>query len=50
MKCINLNEETVKILGIHFSYNKKLEEDKNFNNHIANRKCFNSMEDERLHN
>ena len=26
MQCINLNKETVKILGIHFSYNKKLEE------------------------
>ena len=24
MQCINLNEETVKILGIHFSCNKKL--------------------------
>ena len=35
MQCINLNEETVTILGIHFSYNKKLEEEKNFNNHIA---------------
>ena len=35
MQCINLNKETVQILGIHFSYNKKLEEEKNFNNHIA---------------
>ena len=35
MKCINLNKKTVKILGIHFSYNKKLEERKSFNNHIA---------------
>ena len=33
MQCISLNEETVKIRGIHFSYNKKLEEEKNFNNH-----------------
>ena len=30
MKCVNLNNETVKILGVHFSYNKHLEEDKNF--------------------
>ena len=30
MKCVNLNNETVKILGIHFSYNKNLEQDKNF--------------------
>ena len=35
MQCINLNEQTVKSLGIHFSYNKKLEEEKNVNNHIA---------------
>ena len=31
MLCINFNEQTVKILGIHFSYKKKLEEEKNFN-------------------
>ena len=30
MKCVNLNNETVKILGVHFSYNKNLEQDKNF--------------------
>ena len=35
MKCVNLNNETVKILGIHFSYNKNLEQDKNFSKHIA---------------
>ena len=34
MQCISLNEQTVKIRGIQFSYNKKLEEEKNFNNHI----------------
>ena len=34
MQCIRLNEQTVKIRGIQFSYNKKLEEEKNFNNHI----------------
>ena len=50
MQCISLNEETVKIRGIHFSYNKKLEEEKNFNNHnySYDRKCFKSMENERL--
>ena len=31
----NTNKQTVKNLGIHFSYNKKLEEDINFNNDIA---------------
>ena len=35
MKCVNLNNETVKILGAHFSYNKNLEQDKNFYEHIA---------------
>ena len=30
MKCVNLNNETVKILGVHFSYNNNLEQDKNF--------------------
>lgn len=28
MQCINLNEQIVEILGIHFSYNKKPEEEK----------------------
>ena len=35
MKCVNLNNETVKILGVHFSYNKNLEQDKNFCDHIV---------------
>ena len=30
MKCIDLRLNTVKTLGIHFSYNKKSENDKNF--------------------
>ena len=34
MKCVNLNNETVKILGVHFLYNKNLEQDKNFSEHI----------------
>ena len=34
MKCVNLNK-TVKILGDHFSYNKNLEEDRNFCEHIV---------------
>ena len=27
MKCVNLNNETVKILGVPFSYNKNLKQD-----------------------
>ena len=35
MKCVNLNNETVKILGVHFSYNKNPEQDKSFCEHIV---------------
>ena len=35
MKCVNLNHETVKILGVYFSYNKNLEQDKNSPEHIV---------------
>ena len=34
MKCVNLNNETMKILGAHFWYNKNLEQDKKFSEHI----------------
>ena len=30
MHCIDLNIDTLKILGTHFSYNEKLKEEKNF--------------------
>ena len=35
MKCVNLNNETVKMLGVHFSHNKNLEQDKKFSQHIV---------------
>ena len=35
MKCLNLTNETVKILGVHFSCNKKLEHEINFQSHIV---------------
>ena len=35
MNCLNLMKETVKILGLHFSYNKKLEHEMNFQSHIV---------------
>ena len=35
MKCLNIAKETVKILGAHFSYNKYVEHEKNFQNHIV---------------
>ena len=50
MQCINLNEETVKIMGIHFSYNKKLEEKNSLIFIKEDWKCFKSMENERLKN
>ena len=34
VKCVDLNIETVKILGVDFSYNKNLEQDKKFSDHI----------------
>ena len=34
MKCIDLTKNSVKILGIHFSYNKKNENEENFIKHI----------------
>ena len=34
MECINLTDDIIKILGIGFPYNKKLEQEKNFLNHI----------------
>ena len=35
MNCIDLTEDVIKILGIYFSHNKKLELETNFLNHIA---------------
>ena len=35
MKCVTLNNETMKILGVHFLYNKNLEQDKNISEHIV---------------
>ena len=35
MTCVNLNNETVEILGVHFSYNKNLERDENFSEYIV---------------
>ena len=30
LRCIDLNNDILKILATHFSYNEKLEEEKNF--------------------
>ena len=35
MECIDLTDDVIKILGIYFSCNKKLEQEKNFLNHIV---------------
>ena len=35
MECIDLMSTVIKILGNYFSYNKKLEQQKNFFNHIV---------------
>ena len=36
MKCTNLRNEAIKILGVYFSYNQKIKDDKNFDNIISN--------------
>ena len=35
MRYVNLHEDTIKILVIHYSYNKQLENDENFKKYIA---------------
>ena len=35
MRCVNLHEDTIEILGIYYSYNKQLENDKNYKKSIA---------------
>ena len=34
MGCIDLSKKTMKVLGIHFSYNKKLQTEENFIGHV----------------
>ena len=34
MDYIDLTKKTIKIVGIHFSYDKKLEDEENFINHV----------------
>ena len=36
MRCVNLYEDTIKILRINYSYNKQLENEKDFKKYIAN--------------
>ena len=36
MKCIDLRNEAIKILGVYFSNNQKIKDDKNFYNIISN--------------
>ena len=35
LQYINIKKESLKILGIHFSYNKELEQEKHFECHIV---------------
>ena len=35
MRCVNLYEDTIKVLGIHYSYNKQYENDENFKKYIG---------------
>ena len=36
MKCTDLRNETIKILGVYFSYNQKIKDDKDFYNITSN--------------
>ena len=47
MRCVDLVFNIVKILGIYYSYNKKLEIRKNFKRHIIDRKKIMNLENER---
>ena len=38
MCCIDLNIDTLKILGTHFSYKEKLKEEKNFHKTVTDMK------------
>ena len=35
MECVDLTDDVIKILGIYFSYNKKLKQEKNILNHTV---------------
>ena len=35
MRCVNLHEDSIKILGFHYSYNKQLENDENFKKYVV---------------
>ena len=35
MRCVNLHEVAIKTRGIHYSYNKQLENDENFKKYTA---------------
>ena len=34
MKCVNVKNNTIRILGIHFSYNRRLENGENYRRYI----------------
>ena len=36
IKCVNLKNNTIKILGIHFSFNRSLEKDEKYSRFIKN--------------
>ena len=38
MGCIDLNDDTLKILGTHFSYNEKLKEEKKYKSTTDNQR------------
>ena len=47
LRCIGLNNDTLKILGTHFIYNEKLKEEKNFYKTITDIQSIKNMEKEK---
>ena len=48
MGCVDLTKSSVKILCIHFSYNKKIEDEENFIKLIKKLKMFLNLENKRF--
>ena len=50
MKHINLKIDTIKILGIHFSYNELIAIEKNFNGYIEYTRTLKIVDNEKVYN
>ena len=46
MECVDLTKHSVKIIGTHSSYNKKIENEKNFMRLIVKKRMFSKFEEQ----